>query len=67
MSVGQMVDFFAAHDIPDEAAKITRAHVETFLADFAEEHAPATVQTRYKCLKLFFAFLVEEGEVTGIR
>ena len=64
MSVGQMVDFFAANDIPVEAAKITRAHVETFLADFAEEHAPATVQTRYKCLKLFFAFLVEEGEVT---
>jgi site-specific recombinase XerD len=64
MSVGQMVDFFAAHGMPDEAAKVTREHVETFLADFAETHAPATVQTRYKCLKLFFAFLREEGELT---
>jgi site-specific recombinase XerD len=64
MSVGQMVDFFAAHGMPDEASKVTREHVEAFLADFAECHAPATVQTRYKCLKLFFAFLREEGEVT---
>ena len=64
MSVGQMVDFFATHGMPDEAAKVTREHVETFLAEFAETHAPATVQTRYKCLKLFFAFLLEEGELT---
>ena len=37
--------------------------METFLADFAETHTPATVQTRYKCLKLFFAFLLEEREI----
>jgi site-specific recombinase XerC len=64
MSVGQMVDFFAAHGMPDEATKVTREYVETFMAEFAEGHAPATVPTRYKCLKLFFAFLWEEGEVT---
>jgi site-specific recombinase XerD len=64
MSVGQMVDFFAVNGMPDEAAHVSREHVETFLATFAETHAPATVQTRYKCLKLFFAFLGEEGEVT---
>ncbi len=63
MSVGQMVDFFAANRVPDNPAKVTRAHVEAFLADFATTHAPATVQTRYKCLKLFFAFLKEEGEI----
>jgi site-specific recombinase XerD len=64
MSVGQMVDFFVVNEMPDDATKLTRDHVETFLADFAATHAPATVQTRYKCLKLFFAFLCEEGEVT---
>ncbi|HUY07197.1 MAG TPA: tyrosine-type recombinase/integrase [Acidimicrobiales bacterium] len=64
MSVGQMVDFFAAHGMPDEPTKITREHVETFLAEFAETHMPATVQTRYKCLRLFFSFLLEEGEIT---
>lgn len=64
MSVGQMVDFFALMGMPSEPHKITREHVETFLAEFAETHKPATVQTRYKCLRLFFSFLLEEGEVT---
>jgi site-specific recombinase XerD len=58
-----MVDFFAAHGTPDAASLVTREHVETFLSEFAETHAPATVQTRYKCLKLFFAFLLEEREI----
>jgi site-specific recombinase XerD len=63
MSVGQMVEFFAANGLPDVASEVSREHVETFLAHFAETRAPATVQTRYKCLKLFFAFLLEEGEI----
>ena len=46
---------------------MTREHVETFLADFAERHAPATVQTRYKCLKLFFAFLLKSGRLSATR
>jgi site-specific recombinase XerD len=64
MSVGQMVDFFAERGFPTDPSKITREHVEMFLADFAERHMPATVQTRYKCLRLFFSFLKEEGELT---
>jgi len=63
MSVGQMVAFFTEHGMPDDPSKITREHVETFLADFAEGHMPATTQTRYKCLRLFFSFLLEEGEI----
>ena len=64
MSVGQMVDYFDAHGMPTDPAKVTREHVETFLAEFAETHKPATVQTRYKCLRLFFTFLLEEREIT---
>ncbi len=64
MSVGQMVDFFAERGMPDNPAHVTREHVEMFLADFADRHAPSTVQTRYKCLRLFFSFLLEEGEIT---
>ena len=64
MSVGQMVDYFAERGMPSDPAKITREHVEMFLADFAEGHKPATVQTRYKCLRLFFSFLLEENEIT---
>ena len=43
----------------------TREHVEMFLADFAENHKPATVQTRYKVLRLFFSFLLEERVITA--
>jgi len=64
MSVGQMVDYFVEHGMPADPSKITREHVEMFLADFAEGHKPATVQTRYKCLRLFFSFLLEENEIT---
>src|ERR1039458_709641 len=63
MSVGQMVDYFAERGMPEDPSKITREHVESFLGDFAETHKPATVQTRYKCLRLFFSFLLEEGEI----
>ena len=63
MSVGQMVDYFATTGMPDRPDLVTREHVETFLAEFAQSHKPSTVQTRYKCLRLFFAFLREEGEV----
>lgn len=63
MSVGQMVDYFAEHGMPEEPLHVTSEHVETFLANFAEDHKPATTQTRYKCLRLFFTFLLEEGEI----
>jgi len=64
MSVGQMVDYFAQVGFPTDPSSVTREHVETFLAAFAESHKPATVQTRFKCLRLFFSFLLEEGEIT---
>jgi len=44
MSVGQMVDYFTDHGGPSDPRRVTREHVEMFLADFAEDHKPATVQ-----------------------
>ena len=65
MSVGQMIDYFAVHGGPVDPQQVTREHVEMFLADFAETHKPATVQTRYKVLRLFFSFLLEERVITA--
>ena len=57
-----MVDYFAEHGMPDDPSKVTREHVEMFLADFAETHMPATVLTRFAALRVFWNFLAEEGE-----
>ncbi len=64
MSVSQFITFLHNAGIPEDPAKLGREHVETFLADFAASHAPATVQTRYKCLRLFFSYLLEESEIS---
>jgi site-specific recombinase XerD len=62
MGVGQMIDYFAEHGMPNEPTKVTREHVEMFLVDFAEHHKPATVLTRFAALRVFWNFLVDEGE-----
>ena len=64
MSVKQLTNFLKLEGLPDDPGAITRDQVEMFLEDFAGRgHKPATVQTRYKCLRLFFAYLLEEGEI----
>jgi site-specific recombinase XerD len=44
-------------------AKIARRHVERYLAEVVETRSPSTAQTRYKALRLFFAWAAEEGEI----
>lgn len=58
-----MIYYFAIHGGPTDPEQVTREHVEMFLADFAQSHKPATVQTRYKALRIFFAFLLEDGSL----
>ncbi len=62
-SARQLVGFLAAAGMPTDAAKVRREHVEAYLADVAARHAPSTVQTRYKCLRLLFRWLEDEGEI----
>ncbi len=63
-SLRQFIDFAAAHGMPIDAARVTREHVETWLADLAERRAPATANKRYMALRSFFKYLAEEGEIT---
>lgn len=80
MSVGQFIDWCAGArarpldpaDATSESVAmpilptdVTAQHIKMFLADFATMHKPATVQTRYKCLRIFFDHLVDEGEITS--
>ncbi|MST31727.1 tyrosine-type recombinase/integrase [Acidimicrobiaceae bacterium USS-CC1] len=61
----QFQRFLVAHGMPTDATRLTREHVETFVASLLERHKPATASNRYRALARFFAFLVEEGEITA--
>ena len=44
-------------------AEADRAHIEAFLADLLARWKPATAANRYRSLKVFYAWLEEEGEI----
>jgi site-specific recombinase XerD len=65
----QFAGFLEAKGMPTVVADITREHVEHWLVELREGRrlAPSTVATRYKALRVFFAFLEDEGELAGSR
>ncbi len=56
--------FLAEHGMPQAVAFVTREHVEGFIAEILTRAKPATAATRYKCLRLFFGWCIDEGEIT---
>lgn len=57
--------FLAEHGMPAAVDTIRREHIEAWLVDLAERgQAPATVSNRYRSLHSFFAWLVDEDELT---
>ncbi len=63
-AANQLIAFLAAKGMPTDAAKVRREHVEAFIEDVLSRCRPATASNRYRALARFFAYLVEEGEVT---
>lgn len=61
----QFDGFLRDHGMPTEVAKITREHVETYIASILERWKPATANQRFRSLQAFFKWAVEEGEVTA--
>ncbi len=57
--------FPAAQGMPQAASSITREHVEAFITHLLAERAPATAHNRYRALRSFFGWLVEEGEISA--
>ncbi len=47
-----------------DAPRVRREHVEHFLADLAQRRSPATTNKRYMALRGFFAWCVDEDEIT---
>ena len=55
--------FLTEKGMPRNVAGLAREHVETFLAEQLQGHAPATCRLWHAALALFFRWAVEEGEV----
>jgi site-specific recombinase XerD len=48
-----------------DLAEADRAQIEAFLADLLARWKPATAANRYRSLKVFYAWLEDEGEITA--
>lgn len=57
-------DFLEGRGMPTEVASIRREHVEAFLVDLLDRFKAATAANRYRALKRFFGWLIDEGEIT---
>lgn len=62
-AVGLLRRFLARQGMPTSPQAITREHVEAFVTDLLDRWKPATAHNRYRALRSFFGWLVEEGEL----
>jgi site-specific recombinase XerD len=65
ISVAQLADFLHRNGMPLVVANITREHLEEWITDILRRRKPATAEARYRGIKAFFDWLVEEGELTA--
>ncbi len=64
-SVRLFGDFLTEQGMPRHVAHITREHVEAFIVDLLSRFKPSTAATRYRNLRVFFGWLMDEGEVNA--
>lgn len=63
-AVHQLAEFLAVSGMPVEAVHVTREHVEAFLVELLATRSASTAKTRHGALKTFFAWCVEDGEIS---
>lgn len=64
-SLRQLGDFLAAQGMPCHASAIRREHIEAFLLDLRNRgRSDATVALRFRSLRVFWNYMVDEGEIT---
>ena len=63
-AVDLLDSFLAAEGRSAEPADITRKDVEEFIAHLLETGKPASAAARYRALRVFFAWAVDEDEIT---
>lgn len=55
--------FLAEHGMPTDVRRVTREHVETYIAVQVDRFRPKTAQIRYGDLQQFFKWALEEREI----
>jgi site-specific recombinase XerC len=63
LAARQLIDFLTAAGMPTRADAVKREHIEAYIESFLESHKASTANTRYQSLRVFFGFLVDEGEI----
>ena len=60
----QLLEFLERTGMPTATTSVHREHIEAFIEDtLARGRSAATANTRFQGLRVFFAYLVEEGEL----
>jgi site-specific recombinase XerD len=62
-SLRQLVRFLRDAGMPTTPTSVTREHVEAFVTGLLDKYKPATAHNRYRALRSFFRWLVDEGEI----
>ncbi len=64
LAVRQLMAFLYKKGLRISPGDVSAEHIRMFLGSILERSAPATISQRYRSLKRFFSWLVEEGERT---
>ncbi len=56
-------DHLTGRGMPTRADAIAREHIESYLEDLLATRAPATAHNRYRGLRSFFGWMLDEGEI----
>lgn len=62
-AIEQLAAFLAERGMPTTAANIRREHVESFIEHLLDTRSPSTASNRFRALKRFFGWLLDEGEI----
>jgi site-specific recombinase XerD len=59
-----LTDYLVKAGMPTTVGRVTREHVEAFLADMSDRLSAATTAKHYRSLQQFWKWLVDDGEIS---
>ena len=63
-TLNQLGTYLVAHGMPCAVSAIRREHIEAYLLDLSNRgRSPSTVALRFRALRPFFNYMIDEGEI----